>query len=485
MANSSNVLQVLIQTIKDAGNFNLIRFKNLRYKDYPFFASKEFITSMIGIHEELLEKVDYLEHLPCNTVDDLEKKRIKARRYCELFTQLHSLLKIVEMGGREYVPDFIAQLIGKRIKLINPKAELIFLPEYEYNFFYLELITPLKEALRDAVSDVKKYFSFADKLPVFWFPLAHKENMLLISLNGHEFGHFVNEEKNIVSKLIPKLVILPNEIEAIVTERMKTRYKAEKKEFKLDEYFHKQTLRLNVKKDVLSKISNQLKELISDAVGFCVFGPAFLIAQYNYLASFANLGHKSEGYPTIKTRLSFLMALYDFKKYPEQIKNTETFMNFRHQDIVDKFSNIITEIKSILKQSVVVPQDEEEKLVDKSIQNLEKNLWIEVTKAIKGQEYTPNIFCKDVFKLADLIDSVVPPAEIDFQTPANTISIVNVGVIYTLTSMDRLHETFGDKSVKDQLSTRNKFHKLIMKAGELSQIQKLMQSSGIDKEQNK
>ena len=78
------------------------------------------------------------EQTPCKTPQDIEKKWIKARRFCELFNRLHWLLEILEMGGRGYVPTFIAQLIEERTKLINPRADLIFLPDYQFNFFYKE-----------------------------------------------------------------------------------------------------------------------------------------------------------------------------------------------------------------------------------------------------------------------------------------------------------------------------------------------------------
>ena len=53
--------------------------------------------------------------------------------------------------------------------------------------------------------------------------------MLLNSLIGHEFGHFVNEEKGIVRLLIPKIVLQPTIVNQIVAEKLKTNITAEKK----------------------------------------------------------------------------------------------------------------------------------------------------------------------------------------------------------------------------------------------------------------
>jgi hypothetical protein len=476
MAISSELVQVLIQTIKDAGNFSLNRYEELTYRDYPFKASSQFIKSMVEIHYDLLKKLDELEQTQCNTPQELDKKWIKARRFCELFNRLHWLLEILEMGGREYVPTFIAQLIEERTKLLNPKAELIFLPDYRFNFFYKELITPLKATLKYAIPDVDTKLSFAEKMPIFWFPLAHRDNLLLNSLIGHEFGHFVNEEKSIVGLLIPKIVLDSTAVNQIVTERLKTNITAEKKEIKMDEYFRAETIELSTKTEAYTKIQAQLKELISDAVGFHIFGPAFLIAQFNYLASSATLESKPEGYPSVRTRLAFLMGLYEYMGYPGKIKQKRAVLDNKHKKIAEQYEEFVSNLKRMIDESSEASQDAEETLVDKSVDAVKKELWVEVGKALNGQGYTAEQFCNDVFKLMDAIDCIVPPVEIDFEKPANRISIINSGVLYALISIENFHKSFEDKSVKDRLSTRNKLHKLMMKAGELSIIQEKLQA---------
>jgi len=135
--------------------------------------------------------------------------------------------------------------------------------------------------------------------------------MLLNSLLGHELGHFVNEEKAIVDKLVNKITIPPVEIENIAFEWLKARVKAEKKDIKMDDYFGIESVKSQVKIDITSKIAEQLKELVSDAVGFYIFGPTFLIAQYTYLSSLSNLGKKPKGYPPGKVRIQFLVDLFE------------------------------------------------------------------------------------------------------------------------------------------------------------------------------
>ena len=477
MAKTDCVLQILIHTIKEAGYYNIKRFTESKSKDYPFKASNKFIDSMLEIHRDLLNKIDTLEQNIFTTEEEFEDQIIEVQRFGQIFSELHSLLEILEMGSRQYIPEFIARLIGNLLSMLNPKAKFIFLPDYEYNFAYLELIAPLRTALQDAVSDIDKSLKFAEKLAILWFPLAHRDNMLLASLLGHELGHFVNEESEIVNKLITKIVIPPTKIQGIANEWLRTKVIAEKKTIKINDYFGLETTKAQVKKSVVKKVSQQIKELVSDAVAFYIFGPAFLIAQYCYLVSLSNLEHKPEGYPSAKMRIEFLADLFENMGYASMLEKIKKSRNPTHQEISKQFKEIIEAIKSIVKKPTIVIADKEEKLVYDSIYGLKKDLWSEVHTAVKNQKYSPQVFADEVFKLTDIIDSFVPPTEIELERPANPISILNAGILYQLTSMEKIHKEIKDKTMEERLSTRHKLHKLVMKAGELSQIQKMLQET--------
>lgn len=486
MAQASDVLQVLIQAIKDSGNFNIIKFEELRYRDYPFAASSEFIGSIISIQKELLESLTAVEQTQCNSPDELEYKKYQVTRHGQLFSQLHSLLQFWEIGGREYVPEFLAHLIGNKLKLLNKDVRYIFLPTYDYNYAYLEILAPLKDLLTDAVSDIDKSLKFAEKLAIFWFPLAHRDNMLLNSLLGHELGHFVNEEKAIVDRLVNKITISPSEIESIAFEWLRARVKAEKKDFKMDDYFGLESVKSQVKMDITSKIAEQLKELVSDAVGFYMFGPTFLMAQYVFLSSLSNLGKKPKGYPTGKVRIQFLVDLFEHSGYHKMFREKQE--EFRREqekkpeertgpNVSAEFLRYYEGVKNDVRTCVILEDGTEEKVVNRAIQSLKRRVWSSVLRAVKGQIYQPEVFATDVFRLIDVIDSVVPPSEIDFEQPANTISIMNAGMLYEVAAIDRMHDYFKDKTTQERLATRNKLHKIIMKAGELSQIQSTLQQA--------
>jgi hypothetical protein len=255
----------------------------------------------------------------------------------------------------------------------------------------------------------------------------------------------------------------------------------------MDDYFGIESVKSQVKIDITSKIAEQLKELVSDSVGFYTFGPTFLIAQYTYLSSLSNLGKKPKSYPTGKVRIQFLLDLFEHTGYYKMFKekHEEFRKNLENKkaeeqtdlDVIGEFLRYFEAIKSDVNSSIITEDDTEEKVINRAIQSLKRKVWSAVARAVKGQIYKPETFANDVFQLITIIDSVVPPAEIEFEKPANTISILNAGMLYEVTSIERLHAFFNDKSTQEKLATRNKLHKIIMKAGELSQIQSALQQA--------
>lgn len=486
MAKANALLQILINTIKEAAFYNTNRLEEILVNDYPFPASREFIEALVRLHKELLERVDLLEK-ELLADGEFEAQIIRVQRYGQLFSELHMLLQILEMGGRQYVPQFVAALIGSILNSFNKGAKYIFLPGYEYNYAYLEIINPLKTALRDAISDTEKTFGFTDKLAIFWFPLAHKDNMLLNSLLAHELGHFINDEKKITEALIDGIDIPTIEIDKIAVEWLKVKlvkFKAEKKEIKIDDYVGLETAKAQMKKSVVSRLSVQLKELISDAIGFCLFGPTFLLAQNNFLTTLSTLEYKPEGYPSVRMRIEFLLDLLVDMGYLEALEEKRERGIPVHQKEAREFIEIIEALGNVIKQSPRADQDTEDVLsyrimedvlIHRIINGLKKDLWTRVHAAVKEQEYTAERFKNDVFKLTDTISCFVPPVEIDVGQPANPISILNAGMLYELTQMEDMHEVMNDESLEDRLNTRHKLHRLVMKAGELSQAQTLLQ----------
>lgn len=475
MAKADIFVQLLTDTIKESAFYNMTRLDELRLKDYPFQASKELIQALIDIHEELINNLVTLEDELFNSYTDPDLQILEIQRYGQVFNEMHSFLQILEMGGRQYIPQFISNLIGDLLTKFNKKAKFIFLPDYDYNYSYLEIFNPLKEALQDALTDIDKKFDFAEKFAIFWFPIAHKENILLNILLFHELGHFINEEKMIVEEIISSVTIPNSEIEEIAQNWLKTNLKAEKKEIKISDYFELETAKSDTKKSVIKKVSDRMKELVSDAVAFSLIGPAFLISQNNYLTSLAHIDHRAEGYPSTRMRLAFLIEQFESMGYLSELQKIVAQNDKKNKKIASEFIKIIISIKEEVNKDIIENSDPEEKLVCDAILSVKEKIWEKVNETVGSEKYSAKKFVTDIFKLIDVIDSFTPPVEIEVEHPANPISILNAGMLYKAILMDNWHSALEDTKTEDLLKTRHHLNQIIRKAGELSQIQSLLQ----------
>src|SRR3990170_1561695 len=302
MAAEDAIPSILIQTVKESAFYTKNRLEELLSADYPYPTSQEFIRALIAIHKGLLQKLEQMD-ITTKIENGFEEKAIAIQRYGQILNSLHSLLQILEMGRREYVPQGIVILIANTMKVFSSTAKFLLLPTYEYNYMYVELINPLKTALRDILVDLEKTLGFADKFAIFWFPLAHKENALLNVLLAHEIGHFLSDEKQIVGKLISKVTIDQSKIQEIAQELLQTRLVTEKKDIKINDFFGLETAKAQVMLEVVAKVSEKLRELVADSIAFHLFGPAFLIALGNFLVTLQDPNVEPKGYPSPKVRL--------------------------------------------------------------------------------------------------------------------------------------------------------------------------------------
>lgn len=473
MAKEGIVTSSLIQTVKESAFYNIKRLEELLFEDYPYPTSEEFINSLILIHKGILQKMDLMEKDVSSLEDGFEDRAVEIQRCGQILNSLHSLLQILEMGRREYVPQGIVVLIENIMRSIS-RAKFLLLPNYEYNYAYVELISPLKTALRDVLTNVEESLTFANKFAIFWFPLAHKDNAILNALLAHEVGHFMSEEKQVVENLINKMIIDQSKIQEIAQELLQVKLSAEKKEIKIDDFFGLETAKAQVKREVVVKVSDQLRELVADSIAFHLFGPAYLIALSNFLVTLADVDVEPKGYPSSRMRISFLIDEFEKAKYAEVLKKQEGLDEEIQQKAAKKFEEIVGDWKEIMKEKVTPSGDKISVLVHDAIHSVKEDLQKQAHDVVGTLEYTAEKFELEVFKLIETIDSLVPPAEMDLEQSADPISILNAGVLYELTLIEEMHEMLNDQTMERRLLTRHKLHKLIMKAVESSQIQTMM-----------
>lgn len=477
MAEKANLLDSLLRTARESAFYNTNRLEKLQSKDYPYRTSHDFIRALLGINRGVLKKIDDLGQVVLSSEEEFKDQLVKVQRCGQILGNLHYLLQILEMGKREYVAQGMVDLLEDLIRVSGSNAKFLLLPSYDYNYAYVEITDPLKTSLRDVLPNIEELLGFAEKFVVFWFPLAHRDNTLLNALLSHEIGHFLSQENGIVAKIMSNVSVDKEKIQEIAQKWLHTKLAAEKKAIKIDDYFGLETAKTQALKEVVLKASEQLEELVADCIAFHLFGPVYMIALGNFLATLTDMDLEPKGYPSSRMRMHFLIDDYKKAKYPQLIGTVADKKGQLLQKAASEFGKLVEAWWEFIRKGKIAPTDNISKLVAEVIDDSKPVLRKEVSNIVGKYEYRPERFQKEVFMLIQILDSFVPPTEIGFEQPADPISILNAGALYELTLLENMHNALENKTPEEQLETIHKLHKLVMKAIEGAQTQKLLKEN--------
>jgi len=477
MAGSSLLIRNLLDTVKEEYFYHSKRVDQLKLGDYPFPWSSTLLTKLSEIDDAILRELDKLDKELQQTKKDpqtiaLTKENLDAiQRYGQLVGVLHYVLTFFEIGHRQYLPEGTAVPIKNAIRLFDKSAAFVLVPIFEYNYIYLDLMKLLKTALQYALPDIEKIFSdMPGRYAVFGFPLIQKQNIISNTMLAHEVGHFVDEVAGLSDKILKRVTLDKKRIERIVNQLEKARV-GERKEVRLTYFISPDTLRAEITKLAVSQISQWLKELVSDAVAFHLFGPVFLHSLSNFLLSMVEIDEASSDHPPPRMRIKLLLEEFKEKKYAEILKGVKETDD---KKMADDFVSLSLELESILGTIKPGELTEFQELVMDSVQNVIPELKKEVNNYVISFEYRPEQFRDEVFQLSRRLDFIVPPAEIDVGKPALPVSILNAGLLYKMLLVRRLYGVFDAATSKDEIAVRDKLHALILKALELSDIETQM-----------
>ena len=477
MAESSLLIQNLINATKEQFFYHGRRVDQLKQKEYPFNACEDMLNALSKIDDAILNELDKLEK-------ELSKSQIKKktvlkqnleriRGYGQLIEILHYPLTFFEMGNREYIPEGIVVLIDNIVKRFDKNAVFVLVPIHYYNYTYLDLMKPLKKALRYTLPNIDELLSGSpEKYAVFGFPLIQKENSIYNSILAHEVGHFVDEVKKISHKLMGKVSLDPKIVDRIA-KRLETSFVGRTKEIKLTYFVTPEEVRATITSFVVARISEWLKELVADAIAFHLVGPIFLFSLTSFLVTMIDIDEATGDHPPPRMRINLLLDQFEKLDYPSVIENIDA----KHLEIAEKFVALVHGIPKLLESVEEGERDDIAELTLSSVQEILPNLLKEVRKEVTIEQYSPEEFKAEVFKLTELLDFVIPPAETEIGKPASIASILNVGSVYELMLIDNLYKVLEAKKSKERTIARHRLHMLILKALELSSIETRMKQS--------
>jgi len=475
MAQPSLLIQNLINSTREQFFYHSRRVAELKQKEYPFDACEDMLNTLYKIDDEILKELDKLEKELSKS--DISKKAVlkqnleKIRGYGQLVEILHYPLTFFEMGSREHIPEGNVVLIDNVVKKFDKNAVFVLVPIHYYNYTYLDLMKPLKKALRHTLPNIDELLSDSpEKYAVFGFPLIQKENSILNSILAHEVGHFVDEMKKISDRLMGKVILDPKLLDKIA-KRLESSFVGRTKEIKLTYFVTPEELRATITSFAAARISEWLKELVADAIAFHLIGPVFLFSLTGFLVTMIDIDEATGDHPPPRMRISLLLDQFEKLDYPRLIKNVE---DTKHREVAKKFITLVQSIPQLLESVEQGERDDISELVLTSVEKIIPELLKEVSKQVTIDQYLPKEFKIEVFKLVELLDFVIPPAETKIGEPASVASILNVGSLYELMLIDNLYKVLEAKNTKERMMARHKLHKLILKALELSSVEARM-----------
>lgn len=305
--------------------------------------------------------------------------------------------------------------------------------------------------------------SLPDHLSVLQFPDIYRDNLIANSLLGHEVGHFIDDVYGISEKLNPKAIIDKTKFEELL-QKVKKDIEVEMKG-PLPEFLKLEQIRTNLLTQLNSDISHWIMELISDLIAFRLCGPVFLFALAEFLLSRNYPNHNTNNYPPASLRLELLLEEFADIGFVNHIKEKD------HRDLV---SELINGIKNYLDTSKTDPKTN---LVYDTVVSIKSLMKQEAKNSTNGYQYDPKLFGEEVFKLIGRLSEFIPPCEIEYQKPANLVSILNAGMIYRIT-WRKNPPPLEVRTAEDSYLVEQNINSLVTKSIELSVIQRKMQELG-------
>lgn len=474
MAKPSILKQSLLNNIREEYFYHKRRVDQLKHRDYPFPCCPKLLDKLSNIDAAILSELDTLGKAILQVREgvsnnSLRKEELdKIQRYGQLLGILHYVLTFFEMGSREYVPEGTVVSIRDVVKKFDKSAAFALVPIFDYNYIYLDLMKLLNKALRHALLDVDQQLSgTATKYAIFGFPLVMKQNVIMNSILAHEVGHFIDEATNLSDKILDKVELEKKRLERIAKAFGKSKF-GDRREVRLTYFITPETLRAHITQLAVKQVSEWLKELVSDAIAFHLFGPVFLHSISNFLLTRVKLDEADSDHPPPRMRISLLLEEFSEMRYPSIIDQMETD---KDKETAGRFVRASTELENCLKAIEPTELNEFQKLVRDSVEKVIPELKMQVRNLTKASDYLPESFRKDCFRLASRLSYVVPPAEVEVGEPATPVSILNAGGLYKMLLVEELYQTLDAKTTLDRTKVRDKIHVLVLKALELSDIE--------------
>jgi hypothetical protein len=431
----------------------------LHFRQYASDFPKTLLERLADLNIAIREKLEALKSDPDFQSLSNEEAEQHILRYSWLYSQLYVAASIVE---RSDVPHTVVELVQPIKRLMQLQCglkdfELLLhpLPVLNYSFYHLgNDLSKVKDQLEIAGSRI----TFPKRLITVGFPGLEMGRLLIHSIIAHELGHCLYVERKLESKLLRFVKPDEQRLDALVREWAETAPRGQRT---LSEYVSEVEI-----KSVLTRQINRLaklwvKELTCDAIGYCLFGPAYLFAALDFLTIAYAFDDDLHTHPPNRMRFRLLYEMLDkdtdflnILVLDPQVKGFLDLWRSVTQSQAPQFTNPITD------------------LTGRAILNIYDRMINTATSAVgDAGPYSASENATELQRLVKRAEALIPPNELIETGGSREVkfqSVLNAGWLVYLTGLKTIQEKFNF----EPWECKKKFNENIARAVELNEIQR-------------
>lgn len=426
----------------------------LEYRQYASEFPKTLLELLRHLSLAIKEKLEVLRSDPdFQSLSDEEAEQ-QMLRYSTLYSYLYVAASFVE---RADVPHTVVELVQPLKRLMQLQCELKDfelllhpLPVINYNFFPLgSVLSSVNEQLDIADSRI----AFPKQLVTVGFPGLVKERLLIHCVIAHELGHCLYVERKLENKLLPLVKPDEQKLDTLVREL------AARAPTALSEYITEVEIRSTFTRQINELAKLWVKELTCDALGYCLFGPAYLFAALDVLTLAYAFDNDRGTHPPNRMRFLLLYEMLD--------KETD-FLSILNQQV----KSFLETWRSVTRSRAPQFTNPISDLTGSAILNIYDRIINTATSAVgSAGPYSASENATELQLLVQRAEALVLPNELIKNGSSLEVkfqSVLNAGWLVYLTGLEAIQERFKFEPWECEV----KFNELIARAVELNEVQR-------------
>jgi len=430
LANTYAILNELIRANSEIVSFQRKKIYELTTKDFPF-NSADLISVLKKINIELNTVYENIQRTFESYQRKYKNKQFSpgADPYEDLLADFSDNIKLVwiinalvhfmEHSSHENVSQSTVFLIDRLTRDFGGDSRFLLTPIFENNFTYRNIGEHIRDLIHDAFPNSKDILEkFPQNFSVLSFPSIHRDNIVPTILLAHEVGHFFSNIKNLEKKVYPEIKL----DYSTFTDYINKTVLKEKEQFSDQKT---QTLIANNWEYLWKSIQSWIRELLADAIGFRLTGPVFVFMLSETLLSISHHSEMTDEHPPPSMRIKIILEQIEKKEF---IKKLDEENKKNLQELMQQISDYI-----------ITPPIPQENFLLQFVFNTVSKVIDEINKIADGEtqkfQYDTQHFINDVPNLMNKLNQMIPPCEMERETPADVISILNAGIIYKMTGV--------------------------------------------------